>query len=194
MFKDKISIWKAMPRNNEEELTAADTYFDETLMPLSRDKFVADTRNMVNKTYYGVILTLGTSWQPLALSISALKPQRILVLGTEAVRDQMVKLVDFLHLQPTSYEYQLVDRGEPIEIYKYVKTYYDHWHECGNVAVDITGGTKAMASSAAMIAAELNLDVFYVESKYLPLYRRPEPGSEHLQKLMIPKEFFNKMK
>ena len=57
------------------------------------------------------------------------------------------------------------------------------------MCVDITGGTKAMASGVAMMATVLGADIYYVESTYLSLYRRPLPGSEYLKALSNPTVF-----
>ena len=67
-----IEIWKSMPRNNSDELALADDYFDNELMPLSLEHFLATQKNKKQKDYYAMMLTLGTSWQPLALSIALL--------------------------------------------------------------------------------------------------------------------------
>ena len=65
-----IEIWKSLPRNNSDELVVADDYFDNELMPLSLEHFLATQQDKKQKKYYGMMLTLGTSWQPLALSIA----------------------------------------------------------------------------------------------------------------------------
>ena len=184
VLAERISLWKEMPRNNPAELKVADEYFDTVLMPLARDKFI-DTQK-VEQSYYGMVLTLGTSWQPLALSISALRPEKILILCTEDTIMLVDKLKDFVGLDDSCCKVVVVDRSESYGIYSSIKAAYDEWNRYGAVCVDITGGTKAMSSSAAMMGAVLGLDIYYVESKYLPLYRRPEPGSEYLKHLSNP--------
>lgn len=191
-FAEQINIWKGMPRNNAEELTSADDFYDQRLMPLARDTFLSKPENEIATKYYGMVLTLGTSWQPLALSISVLKPQRILFLGTDSVRGQLDKLVEFLNLPPERYIFVEVDRSSVNKIYEAIHTQCLTWQGKGKVALDITGGTKAMVASAAMMGAMLDLDIYYVESKYLPLYRRPEPGSEYLKRLITPKAYLAK--
>jgi hypothetical protein len=39
-LEEKIETWKNMPRNNANELSIADEYFDSELMPLSKEVFV----------------------------------------------------------------------------------------------------------------------------------------------------------
>ena len=133
-----------------------------------------------------MMLTLGTSWQPLALSISALKPEKVLVMCTNDTIDLLSRLKEFTGLDDYNLKVVLVDRSEPQDIYLVMREAFNEWNTYGAICVDITGGTKAMSSSAAMMGAVLGLDIYYVESKYLPLYRRPEPGSEYLKCLSNP--------
>ena len=184
-FKRKIEYWKSLPRNNAEELKFADDYFDRELMPARLQAFVDSQK--VEKQYYGMFLTLGTSWQPMALSISAIKPHEIMVMCSENTLPQLEKLKEFLPEYANKIRYAFVSKSESDDIYQVMQEMYDTWHECGNVCVDITGGTKAMASSAGIMGAILGIDIFYVESRYIPLYRRPEPGNEELKKIEYPK-------
>lgn len=184
-----IQKWQAMPRNNADELEAADSFFDKELMPLSLAHFVDSQKSAAQKEYFSMALTLGTSWQPLALSIAALKPKKILIMGTADTMPLVDVLKNFLHLDAEALQCVVVDRSEPDDIYKAMTAFYKEWSSYGEMCVDITGGTKAMASGAAMMAAVMGTDIYYVESKYLPVYRRPLPGSEYLKALKNPKDF-----
>ena len=188
-LEEKIIEWQKMPRNNQEELNLADEFFDKELMPLSLEAFLKEQKEKIKNKYYGMILTLGTSWQPLALSIALLKPQKILVLCTQDTYCLIEKIIQFLKIDKASVHSVIVDRSETDDIYKAMYDAYKDWHALGRICADITGGTKAMASSAAMMAAVLKMDIYYVESKYLPLYRRPMPGSEELKNLKNPSFF-----
>ena len=182
-----IEIWKSLPRNNSDELVVADDYFDNELMPLSLEHFLATQKDKKQKKYYGMMLTLGTSWQPLALSIALLKPEKILVMCTNDTFKLLERLKAFLGLTDELVKVVFVDRSESHDIFLAMKDFYDEYSSNGNICADITGGTKAMSSSAAMMAAVLGMDIYYVESRYLPLYRRPLPGSEELKALGNPR-------
>ena len=182
-----IEVWKSLPRNNIDELRVADDYFDNELMPLSLEHFSATQKDNKQKDYYAMMLTLGTSWQPLALSIALLKPQKILVMCTNDTFKLLDRLKAFLGLNDASVKVVFVDRSESYDIFHAMKDFYDENSAYGNICADITGGTKAMSSSAAMMAAVLGMDIYYVESRYLPLYRRPLPGSEEIKALGNPK-------
>lgn len=187
-MEEKIAAWQAMPRNSEAELAAADRFFDEALMPLAKEQFCAKTHAMALPTYYGMILTLGTSWQPLALSIAALRPTHAHILCTPETEGLCETVRAFLALPAGKLTHGTVGRSDARAVFRAVRARYEQWKGHGVCAMDITGGTKAMASAAAMIAAVFDMDIYYVESRYLPLYRRPLPGSERLERLPNPRE------
>ncbi len=183
-----IKEWQSMPRNNAAELEKADNFFDQQLMPMSLEHFLNSQQHIVNENYFSMALTLGTSWQPLALSIALLKPKKILIMGTAETMSLVELLQNFLKLDKDCIQCVVVDRSEPDDIYRAMNDFYECWGSFGKMCVDITGGTKAMASGAAMMAAVLDADIYYVESKYLPVYRRPLPGSEYLKVLSNPRK------
>lgn len=183
-----IKEWQSMPRNNAAELEKADNFFDQQLMPMSLEHFLNSQQHIVNENYFSMALSLGTSWQPLALSIALLKPKKILIMGTAETMSLVELLQNFLKLDKDCIQCVVVDRSEPDDIYRAMNDFYECWGSFGKMCVDITGGTKAMASGAAMMAAVLDADIYYVESKYLPVYRRPLPGSEYLKVLSNPRK------
>lgn len=187
-MEEKIAVWQAMPRNNPEELAVADGFFDTELMPLAKEKFCDDAKKCALPTYYGMILMLGTSWQPLALSLAALRPAHAHILCTPETEGLCETLRVFLALPVGGFTHGIVGRSDARAVFRAVRAQYEQWKGSGACAMDITGGTKAMAAAAAMIAAVLDMDIYYVKSRYLPLYRRPLPGSERLERLPNPRE------
>ena len=109
-------------------------------------------------------------------------------MGTAETISLVELLQNFLKLDKDCIQCVVVDRSEPDDIYRAMNDFYECWGSFGKMCVDITGGTKAMASGAAMMAAVLDADIYYVESKYLPVYRRPLPGSEYLKVLSNPRK------
>lgn len=187
-LETKNQIWQALPRNNPSELKFADDYFDQEIMPLDLQLFL--NKHQSHEKYYSMILTLGTSWQPLALSLALIKPQKILFLYTKEVAPLIDKIATFLNLSPASYTAQEVQRSQSTDIYIHINSFYAQYSSYGPCCIDITGGTKAMSSAAAMIGTVLNLDIFYMESQYIPTLRRPAPGSSRPEKLIHPLTFF----
>ena len=88
-------------------------------------------------------------------------------------------------------ESQQIDGTNPNGIYEAIweLRFSDNWKELENIAVDITGGKNSMAAGAALAAAVIPADIYYVDTtKYLPELRVPEPGSEYLKRLEGPFE------
>ena len=49
-----IAFWQSLPRNNQEELSVADGFFDQELMPLSLEFFLEKQASKVKQDYYGI--------------------------------------------------------------------------------------------------------------------------------------------
>lgn len=178
-----------MPRNNSEEISAADSFYDDNIMPLSAERFMS-RYSAKKKEYDLMFVTVGTSWQPVALSIMVTNPKRVIFLLTEGVEKELTKVLSFMKQQGREliqYERVIVDKASSRDLINSVRNIYDRYN-LETVCFDITGGTKAMVASAAMISASLNIDIFYIESNYLPVYRHPEPGSERLMQLERPQD------
>lgn len=181
--------WKEMPRNNAEEIMVADSFYNENIMPLSAQKFLSEYRNSDEK-YNLMFVTVGTSWQPIALSIMAKNPAKVIFLATEGVKkdiDIALKFMAEQGLPLSEYETVIVDKAESRPLLMAVRNAYI-LENPKKACFDITGGTKSMAAAAGMIAAFYNMDIYYVESNYLPVYRHPEPGSEIMVKLDRPQD------
>lgn len=195
MDKDKEDIevlakaWKVLPRNCEEDIKAADAYYTEYIMPISAKRFLANY-GLRNKEYELMFVTVGTSWQPIALSALAKKPKRLVfisTLGTEKNIDEALNFMKKMGFLPCSYDIIIVDKSESRVMIEKVRNIWLE-EQAKNVCIDITGGTKAMAAAGAMVAASLDMEIFYVESNYLPVYRHPEPCSERMVQLERPQD------
>nr|WP_277995675.1 MULTISPECIES: hypothetical protein [Moorella] len=59
------------------------------------------------------------------------------------------------------------------------------------MAIDFTGGTKAMSVGCALVGSLLEVDLLYVANDdYLKDLRRPRPGSERIVKISNPLQVF----
>ncbi len=135
----------------------------------------------VAKDYYGLILPLGTSYEPLVLSILTLKPKKILFLHTSKTEALIDPVVENCALKTSDYRKRQVDEANPLQIYEKIKEAYIEWERGGLIALDFTGGTKSMAGGSAMAGAIIGADLFYIGNRnYLTDFRKPKPGSEYL--------------
>ncbi len=177
-------IWKSLPRNNVDEIKKADEFYDTGVFPIVAEKF---------KEKYGLergpvsllFVTVGTSWQPIALSILCNKPGKVIFLYTEDTRANVTKIIEYLENGLKEYELEEVEKAASGKLIRSVKKWY-YREQPGTCCVDITGGTKAMAAAAGMVAEQIGMPVSYIESDYLPVFRHPDPGSERLVSLALP--------
>lgn len=184
-FYDITEKWKTMPRGTADEVAAADMFYDAVVLPLVAQNFIARYKDKT-AGYKTLFLTLGTSWQPLALSILLHRPQIVIFLATGDVAQSAGIIIDFVNMPQIKYEIKIVDKGDSNKLLQNVSAVYEALDDKKSVCMDITGGTKAMAAAAAMMAEHLGIDVFYIENKFLPLLRKPEPGTEVLVKMCRP--------
>ncbi|MCL4440830.1 MAG: TIGR02710 family CRISPR-associated CARF protein [Firmicutes bacterium] len=183
--------WKNWPRTTEEERNKAEEYYLGEIMPLLIEVFVARERLKVKKRYDGMVLSLGTSFEPLVLSIMALNPDKVCFLCTEESRQYLDPVIHFTGLTPSKFEACMVDKDNPLQIYQAIKDIYKEWGRPANIVVDFTGGTKSMSGGSTMAGGLIGADMVYVaSSNYLVSLRRPFPGSEHLEFIPNPYQVF----
>jgi len=183
--------WEKMPRGSQEERNAVEQFYREKIMPLLVETFVARERPKITKKYDGLILSLGESYQPLVLSIATLKPKRVFFLVTEKSRRYLDVVVELTGLKPSVYDFALVDKDNPLQIYEAIKNIYQKWGCPDRIALDFTGGTKAMSGGSAMAGGMIGADMVYIaSSRYLSDLRIPYPGSEHLEFIPNPYQVF----
>jgi len=72
-----------MDRSNNEERMMAEEYYKKELMPLIIEYFIQENTKKISGNCDAMVLTLGTSYEPLVLSISVLKPEKVLILYTD---------------------------------------------------------------------------------------------------------------
>lgn len=173
----------------------ADSFYLSKLWPLIKQKFVSQHRPEQLKEVYGLIQIVGSSPEPLILSLSFLQPERVFFIYTEDYganvnrileETGLIKRPDIVDKPPVA-----VHSSDVAEIYRLVKECWVNWRPKSggkSIVLDITGGKKSMIAGAAMAAALLDLKVCYVDSnEYLPVARRPKPGTEYL--LVLPNPF-----
>ncbi len=175
---DKSVFWREMDRSTEEHRMLAEEYYKTKLMPLIIDYFLEE--NFVQEECDAMVLTLGTSYEPLVLSISALRPKKVLILYTNKSFHLLDDVIEFTKLKPSQYIATDVDAENPLQLYQKIKKMYEKWERPKNIYVDFTGGTKSMAAGCAMAGSTIGAKLIYIGGNYLADLRKPEPGSEKL--------------
>ena len=105
------------------------------------ENYIERNADMVFEEVDYLILSVGTSYEPLVLNISLLKPKKILFLYTEETENILNKIVDYLKLKVTDYDKSLVDSTDSLSVYQRIKQVYITWDKPEKVYIDFTGGT-----------------------------------------------------
>ncbi|MEN2776116.1 TIGR02710 family CRISPR-associated CARF protein [Acetivibrio clariflavus] len=179
-MKEKRDMWYAMDRSNNERRILAEQYYKKELMPLIIEYFIQENAKKVTGNCDAMVLTLGTSYEPLVLSIAVLKPEKVLILYTDKSHHLLDEVIEFTKLKPSQYIATDVDAENPLQLYQKIKDIYEKWGRPKNIYVDFTGGTKSMAAGCAMAGSAIGAKLIYVGGNFLPDLRKPEPGSEKL--------------
>jgi len=189
-----VNQWLDMPASKMEK-DEVDEFYWNKIFPIVCDLFNRkEAEKLAHKKINGLILTLGTSPQPLILSISACKPEKVLFLYTAQTEIYLDEIVGRAGLKPSQYDKHLVMETDPLDIYQKVLGTWEKWGRDKNIAVDITGGTKSMTGGLAMAGGLLGLQLLYVAGKFMPERRMPRPGTECLELLPNPYQVFGVLK
>lgn len=190
-LNEKTKEWMGLERATFEQRAKAETYYESQLMDLIVKEFIRNNKNKVIEPVKYMILSVGTSYEPLVLNLSIFHPEKILFLYTERSEKIIDKIVDFCGLNISDFQKAKVNETNPLDIYKKVKNAYLEWNTPSKLYIDFTGGTKAMSAAAAMAGAVIDIQLVYVGTNdYLVDFRKPRPGSETLYYISNPYEVF----
>ena len=180
-LQKKTQEWMQLERKTLQQRREAEQFYDEHLMALIEQSFVKTNRKRLEQKVDCLVISVGTSYEPIVLNLALTKPQRILFLYTESSRKTLDKVISYSGMEPSQYEKSLVHETDPMAIYREIKNIYLRWKQPECMYIDITGGTKAMSASAALAGAMINVRLMYVATDdYLVDFRKPNPGSEYL--------------
>lgn len=190
----KTNEWMQLERKTFEQRKKADEYYDSQLMNLIEDDFIRRNKSKVIEPVEYLIVSVGTSYEPIVLSISLFKPKKVLFLYTETSSETLDKVVGYTKLKTSAYEKRQVSEVSPTDIYQEIKDAFISWNQPKRLYIDFTGGTKAMSAAAALAGAMVDVQMVYVASNdYLPDFRKPKPGSEEIVYIENPVSVFGDM-
>ena len=192
---DELSImtekWMRLERKTLKQREAAEQFYEKKLLSLIGNDFLNRNSDKIYEKVEYLILSVGTSYEPLVLSISLLKPEKILFLCTAETGKYLEKVVKYCGLLAGDYQKTIVSETDPSDIYMEIKQAYLAWGKPLKLYIDFTGGTKAMSAAAAMAGAMINVQLVYIgTNEYLPYFRKPRPGSETFFYITNPLEVF----
>ena len=123
-LQDKTKQWMGLERATFEQRAVAEQYYETELMQLIVKEFIRSNKSRLYEKAEYMILSVGTSYEPLVLNISLFQPSKILFLYTEKTEVTIDKIVDFCALPSSSYQKVLVHEINPLDIYRQIKEAY----------------------------------------------------------------------
>ncbi len=115
-LRDKTKHWMGLERTTFEQRAVAEEYYETELMQLIVKEFVQNNKGKIFEEVEYLILSVGTSYEPLVLSISLFCPKKILFMYTEKVEQTIDKVVDFCALPSSAYQKVMVSEVNPLDI------------------------------------------------------------------------------
>lgn len=190
-LQKKTEEWMKLERKTLEQRKKAEEYYELELMDDITMEYIRNNKGTVTGKVKFLIMSVGTSFEPIVLNISLLQPERILFLYTEKSEPVLDKVVDFCQLRLSRIEKSQVNETDPTDIYREIKRCYLSWGKPEKIYIDFTGGTKAMSTAAAMAGAVVHVQMIYVGTRqYMTDFRKPFPGSERLFYISNPMDIF----
>ena len=190
-LQKKTEEWMKLERRTLAQRQKADQYYEQEMMDDIVSEYVSNNKNkLIEKVTY-LIMSVGTSYEPIVLNISLLQPERVLFLYTEQSEHILDKVVDFCQLKLSQIEKSRVNETNQTDIYREIKRCYLEWGRPDKIYIDFTGGTKAMSTAGAMAGAVIHVQMIYVgTNQYMTDFRKPFPGSERLFYISNPMDIF----
>lgn len=193
-LKELTEQWMQLERKTFEQRNEASRFYDEYLMKPIEEEFIKNNRDMVFEEVEYMVISVGTSYEPIVLDIQLLKPGKMLFLYTEESEITMSKVIKYCGLTSDRYDKSIVSEIDPMDIYKEIKDFYLRCGKPGKMYIDFTGGTKAMSAAAALAGAMIDVQMVYCSSdEYLVDFRKPYPGSERLMYIENPLAVFGEL-
>ena len=187
----KTQEWMQLERKTLEQRKIAEQYYESELMKLVEEEFIERNRDKLYEDVEYMIVSVGTSYEPIVLSLQLFKPKKVLFLYTEESGKILSKIVNYCKMDPMDYVKRKIGETDPLSIYKEIKNCYIAWKKPKKLYIDFTGGTKAMSAAVAMAGAVIDVQLVYVGTNdYLVDFRKPNPGSETLYFITNPLAVF----
>ncbi|MBT9281098.1 MAG: TIGR02710 family CRISPR-associated protein [Hydrogenibacillus schlegelii] len=173
-------------------------YYRERIWPLVKEGFSGIAKG--TERYAASFHTVGTTPEPIILSILAIDAEKVFLLHTSDTLKECDRIATELKLPVSRVGLIEIQKADVEDIYKKVRDKVAAFSRDQRLAVDLTGGTKAMAAGLAMIALTMAqeghpIDIFYVDNQgYDRELRRPIAGTEYIRRLENPRHVFTDWK
>ena len=103
-LKEFTQEWMQLERKTLEQRRQADEFYESNLMALIEEDFIERNQEKVCEKAEYIVISVGTSYEPIVLNIKLFTPQRILFLYTDKTEKTLNKIVRYCSLEPDTYE------------------------------------------------------------------------------------------
>ena len=141
-LREMTEQWMQLERKTLEQRKLADQFYDNNLMKLIEEDYCERNKDYVFEEVDYLVMSVGTSYEPLVLNIVLLKPKKILFLYTRRSEQVLNKIVRYCGLEAHQYQKKPVDEKDPLTIYREIKTSYLEWGAPEKIYIDFTVGQK----------------------------------------------------
>ncbi len=148
ILKEKTEQWMTLERKTLEQRKKAEQFYEEEMMEHIVREYIRNNKSKLKEKAKYLIVSVGTSYEPIVLNISLLQPERILFLYTSQSEEILDKVMDFCCLRMSQVEKSKVNETNQTDIYREIKRCYLEWGKPEKIYIDFTGGTKAMSHSS----------------------------------------------
>ena len=177
--------WKAIDNSEERN-----QFYIDSVFPVVKEYVVLREQKKEFPRYDYLILSVGTSPGPIILSILTLQPTQVCFLYTTKSKEHLDRIIEEADLKISQVEMAEISEIRLQDIYQKIREVYEKWGKPDHIAVDPTGGTKAMVAGCTLAGNLIGADLVYVSSDYNGKLGQPNPGTEVLIKLDNPYDVF----
>jgi len=130
----------------------------------THDTYVERYSEEFSGKYDHLMALVGKATEPVIRNILVTGPREIALIHTPESKRYLEVIHDAVDLDMGAMTIIEVDGGKPEDVYGVVKRQVTKWGDPSRVAIDISGGTKAMSACAAVAAFYIGADVIYSAS------------------------------
>ena len=127
ILEEKTEQWMTLERKTLEQRKIADQFYEEEMMEYIVKEYINNNKAKLKEKAKYLIVSVGTSYEPIVLNISLLKPEKILFLYTDQSEEILDKVMDFCHLKMSQVEKSKVNETNQTDIYREIKHCYLEW-------------------------------------------------------------------
>lgn len=109
--------WMSLERKTMEQRQQAEKFYANKLMSLIVEDYIDRNSDLVYEEVKYLVVSVGTSYEPIVLNIKLLNPEKVLFLYTEASTEVIDDIVAMCELKNSEYEKSKVSEVNPLDIY-----------------------------------------------------------------------------